>query len=141
MLRFIWCLPLLIPLLVVWLGEYWLSVHLARPFRLQEEMVPRILQSVIASIPFVVAAFYARRRRRANAARAGVLGAVVALLIGSLLLWGLYYADAVFRREGGANIGLGILLLFSPIYLPFLMPLGCRIGTTLARKRSVPGAA
>lgn len=135
MLRFIWCLPLLIPLLVVWLGEYWLSVHLARPFRLHQEMTPRILQSVITSIPFLVAAFYAHRRLKANAEPAGVLGAVVAVLTGSLLLWGLIYAAAVFHREGGANIGLGILLLFSPIYLPFLMPLGFRIGTRLTRKR------
>jgi hypothetical protein len=42
-------------------------------------------------------------------------------LMFSLALWGLYFYDGFYYSTGGANIGLGILLLLSPAFLFFIM--------------------
>ncbi|HET6633185.1 MAG TPA: hypothetical protein VFG73_10820 [Rhodanobacteraceae bacterium] len=48
------------------------------------------------------------------------------LLAGSALLWGsLYYSSLNYS---GPNIGLALLLLTSPLYLPLLIPIGLVIG-------------
>lgn len=51
------------------------------------------------------------------------IGAVAAVGIPYFLLW----LDSVNYSGGGANIGLGLLILAMPAYLPFLMILGISI--------------
>jgi hypothetical protein len=134
-------LPVLFPMLVVWAGDYALSIVQAKPFYFHEEFGPRTANTVIAAIPFIVLLLYTEAKFRSSdkAVRSGIKAATFALLGTSLMLWSLLYIDAVLRTGGGANIGLGILLLLSPVYLPFLIPLGFRLGVRweLQRHRTI----
>ena len=55
----VYSMPVLFPLLAVWLIEYVYSVSLNKPFQFDEELGPRIMRTLIASFPFVVVAIMA----------------------------------------------------------------------------------
>jgi hypothetical protein len=50
----------------------------------------------------------------------------IAGLLASLALWGWYYADGLMNTGGGANIGLGIIMMLSPLPVFLVMWLFAR---------------
>lgn len=58
-----------------------------------------------------------------------VVGAAVGGLIGVGLPYGLLAYSSANYSGGGANIGLGLLLLAQPIYVPMAMVVGAILGT------------
>lgn len=108
---------ILFPLIAVWGGSVVQSLVLVKPFNFLSELLPRIGQTFLAALPFLFLFLFVRRQMKSsnNAAIKGARWAGVSVLIFSTFLWGCYYYDAIFRVGGGPNIGLGILLLFSPI--------------------------
>lgn len=78
-----------------------------------------ILQTVIAFLPFGIFLSYIASSLKEDISqktRQRLAHAVFTGLACSLTLWGFYYYDSV-NGEGGANIGLGILILISPIFI------------------------
>ena len=51
-------------------------------------------------------------------------GAAVAIITPYYLMW----IDSMNYSGGGANIGLGLLLVAMPMYIPILMAIGCFLG-------------
>ncbi len=97
-------------LAVVWGGE-WVFDHLAsRPLDMGEEVRARWVRTALAFAPFAAFALWLAIRRVANVRRGLVAGVLV-----SLGLWGWYYVDGLMNTGGGANIGLGLLMLVSPL--------------------------
>lgn len=79
-------------------------------------------QAVIAGAPFVVLALFGIAARRAW----------VSGLVLTALFWGLYLVTTVRADAGGdANIGLGILMLFSPV----VVTVGSLIALRAGRRR------
>lgn len=76
---------------------------------------------LLPSLPFVLLALLSFALPRQIGPLSGAaVGAVVA--VG--LPWGMLWYDSSHYDGGGANIGLGLLLLAMPIYLPLCMILG-----------------
>lgn len=124
------------PLVVVWVVPYILSLVQLRPFNFLEEFLPRVQQTLLAALPFVSFALFMRCKMKGsnpetiNGARwagVGVFGFISSL-------WGAYYFDS-FRRSGGVNIGLGLLLLISPICSIGVMMFFFGIGRVITRWR------
>ena len=65
-------------------------------------------------------------------------GAVTGAAIGAALAIGVPFlllaAATVGYKGGGANIGLGLLFLAMPVYLPVLMLLGWKLGKKMSCK-------
>jgi len=57
-------------------------------------------------------------------------GAAVAIIAPNLLLW----INSMNYSGGGANIGLGLLWLAMPIYIPILMAIGYFVGRLIPSK-------
>ena len=127
----VFSMPVVFPLVAVWLGDYIISASLNKPFQFHEELGPRIGQTIIASFPFLVVALIATFVFKENPAPkkiSGVIGAAISVFSIELLLWGTLYYSAFTYSGGGANIGLGILILFSPIIVSVLAWPGYLIG-------------
>jgi hypothetical protein len=60
-------------------------------------------------------------------------GAAVAIITPHLLLW----IDSMNYSGGGANIGLGLLLIAMPIYIPILMAIGYFFGRLIPSKQNI----
>lgn len=128
LLIFVWSWVLIWPLLVVWIGEYLMSFRFATPAF--DEPGVLIADTVIAGLPFLILAIVAHVRTR-HAERYSFRATMVAtaiLMAAAALLWGSLYYSSLTYNGGGANIGLGLLLVGSPLYLPLLIPLGLWIG-------------
>jgi hypothetical protein len=118
----LWSLVLLVPLICVWLGDYVFWTVTNRPERFLEAPVVTTLQSVMTALPFGLLALVASVRlcsgTNGSDSNAYLLAALVGVLL-TVAFWGLFYYDVyVYWRDeetGGANIGLGILMLFSPL--------------------------
>lgn len=88
---------------------------------------------LLPSLPFVllaVASFVWPRRL------GPICGAAIGAAIAVGLPWGLMKYESAHYDGGGANIGLGLLLLAMPAYLPLLMITGYGIGAVLERLTS-----
>lgn len=97
-------------LAIVW-GVEWLLDHLrARTFGMGPELQPRWVRTALALAPFAVFALLVGIRRPPRIRRGYIAGLVV-----SVALWGWYYVDGVMNTGGGANIGLGIIMMLSPV--------------------------
>ena len=120
---------IVLALLVVWLGEGLVGMEWSA-----DEFVPRLVRTLLAALPFAILSLSARSHLRAGGrtAEAEVLGAAALVTAGSLLLWGWYLLEAMRPADGGANIGMGIIMIFSPLLLAVLIPPGRWLGRLLA---------
>lgn len=106
-------LALIYSVAVVW-GGAWLLVTLkSQPFPTSELAVLAV-QTLIAFLPFAL--LVASKRVRDNRNRSALITAAATGFACSLLLWGYYFYDGItYDGRTGANIGLGIVMLFSPL--------------------------
>jgi hypothetical protein len=84
------------------------GIHAAltgRSLDIKQEILVYLFQGVLAAAPFIVLAL------RGVTAKAPWLTGVVL----TIALWGYWIYDAVSMQTDGANIGLGLLLLISPV--------------------------
>jgi len=101
---------ILYALAIVW-GVEWLLDHLrSRTFGMGPEVQPRWVRTALALAPFALFSLWTAIRRPPRVRRGFIAG-----LLASLALWGWYYADGLMNTGGGANIGLGILMMLSPL--------------------------
>lgn len=127
-----WLLVVLVPIVCVGFGgwAFWAATNRAGQF-LQEPMVAA-WQAIWVAAPFLILALVASRRRSVNFGSQGVTLAWIlgiALTIG--FYWLFYYEGYTYWRDegsGGANIGLGLLMLASPVLTGGGMFLGYRVG-------------
>jgi hypothetical protein len=106
-------------ILIVWGGAWLVAASRSRPFPV-EEVATLLIQTLIAFIPFGLALLLVRFHRT-SASFAQILNAAIAGAMCSLLLWGYCIYDGLtYDGRGGANIGLGVLMLASPliVYVP-----------------------
>lgn len=103
-------LSIVYALAIVW-GVEWLLDHLgSRTFGMGPEVHPRWVRTALAFAPFALFSLLAAIRRPPQMRRGYIAG-----LLASLALWGWYYADGLMNTGGGANIGLGIIMMLSPL--------------------------
>lgn len=116
--------------LVVWLGEGLVGMDGSA-----DEFLPRLIRTLLAALPFAILSLYAGNllEKRGRTAEAEVIGAAALVTAGFLLLWGWYLFEAMRPPGGGANIGMGIIMIVSPLLLTMLIPPGRWLG----RKRAV----
>ena len=135
----LWGWALIYPLVMVWGVDLLVSAALRRDMSLATEWLPKLFQSAIAAIPFVVLAlcgqiWLSRGDRRAID---GLKLAMLSVAFASILIWSAYYWDGILaytqQASAGANIGLGLLLLFSPVLLCALIPLVYWIGVKFSK--------
>ncbi|NJD09197.1 MAG: hypothetical protein FIB01_01740 [Gemmatimonadetes bacterium] len=114
----LWTLAGLVPLVVVAYGNlaFWRLV--GHPERFAEEMDVLPMQALLAALPFLVLARAGSKGAAASPPAAFAAAALAGLAV-TLPLWGLYYYDGYrywkYHLSGGANIGLGWLMLASPL--------------------------
>lgn len=146
---FSWGLALAYPLIVVWGIDFIVSAALRRDMALASEWLPKLFQSAIAALPFVALAICGMAllgNRRGNhhiegsgdrRVLSGLRFASATVTAASIVLWIAYYWDSIAayneRTLGGASIGLGLLILFSPLLLSLLIPLAYLIGVKLSK--------
>jgi hypothetical protein len=107
-------------LALVWGGEWVFAQFTAREFTMGAEVGPRWTRTALAFAPFACLALYAFVRRRALwSARVRLAWATGIVL--SLLLWAWYFLDPLLDPGGGANIGLGLLMMASPLPIFLVM--------------------
>jgi hypothetical protein len=101
-------------LALVWGGEWLFAQFTAREFTMGYEGGPRWTRTALAFAPFACLALYAFVRRHAVwSARVRLAWATGIAL--SLLLWLWYFLDPLLNPGGGANIGLGLVMMASPL--------------------------
>lgn len=96
-------------LTIVWGVEWVLDVLRSRTFGMGAELQPRWVRTALALAPFALFSLWAGIGRPARPRTGFIAG-----LLTSLALWGWYYADGWMNTGGGANIGLGIIMMLSP---------------------------
>jgi len=131
-----WVLSVFYPLYVL-VMEYIFCQCSSRSFytsHVGEELGPALMRVIIAALPFITLGVfsYSKLKNPSSQNVNGILVATLSVLFTSIALWGCIFCDAFTRRGGGANIGLGILLFLSPLYLPFFMLLGFFLGKRYA---------
>lgn len=89
-----------------------------------------VYSNLLPSLPFVLLAVLSFVWPQ----RLGLLcGAAIGAAIAVGLPWGLLRYDSAHYEGGGANIGLGLLILAMPIYLPLCMLGGYGIAALIRR--------
>ena len=141
---FLWGWAIGYPLVMIWGVDLVVSAALRRDMSLASEWLPKLFQSAIAALPFVALAvcgmtLLGTGRLSTSDRRAfrGLRFAAVAVTTASVALWVTYYWDTIAaynqRTLGGANIGLGLLILFSPLLLSLLIPIAYLIGVRCSK--------
>lgn len=108
-------------LTIVWGVEWLLDSLRSRTFGMGPELQPRWVRTVLALAPFALFSLWVGIRRPPRVSR----GLIAGLLV-SLALWGWYYADGWMNTGGGANIGLGIIMMLSPLPVFVVIVLSAR---------------
>lgn len=115
----------------IWMGDYIVSILTNRSYDFIEQFSPRMIQTVLIYVPFGALLICRKIITKTNYPKNifnGLMSAYVGGGIASILLWGYYFYDGytyiVYEKSGGANIGLGIILIASPILISSLM-CGC----------------
>ena len=122
----LWILVLLVPTICVLAAGSVVSLLRHRTPLLFVEPNTFLAQCVIAGSPFFVLAFISsvwalwkstteHWRRTRIAAYWGI--------VATMLLWGITYVDLFIPRGAGPNIGLGLLMLASPLIVGIVMSL------------------
>lgn len=96
-------------LTIVWGVEWALDLLRSRTFGMGPELHPRWVRTALALAPFALFSLWVAVRRPPHVGRGFIAGLLV-----SLALWGWYYTDGWMNTGGGANIGLGIIMMLSP---------------------------
>ena len=99
-----------------------------------DESVGRLLYELFfPSLPFAVLCILALVRTQGQFvfSVSVVVGAMLGAVAALAFPWGLIWLASAHYRGGGANIGLGLLLLCLPVYLPVGMCLGGWFGRAL----------
>lgn len=142
--KLLWRWVLVYPLVMIWGVDLMVSAALRRDMSLAVEWLPKLFQSAIAMLPFVALAVCAQvllekgdRHTPDRHTLDGLKFAALSVTVASILLWCAYYWDGIVaytqRSVGGASIGLGILVLLSPILLSLLIPVAYLIGVRLSK--------
>jgi hypothetical protein len=97
-------------LAVVWGGEWLFDQLASRPFTMGTEVEPRWVRTALAFAPFAAFAIWVVVSGATRVDKAWGWG-----LLASLAFWGWYYVDGLLNTGGGANIGLGLLMMISPV--------------------------
>jgi len=97
-------------LTIVWGIEWVLDSLRSHTFGMGPELQPRWVRTALALAPFALFSLWVVVRRPPRVGRCFIAG-----LLASLVLWGWYYADGWMNTGGGANIGLGIIMMLSPL--------------------------
>lgn len=97
-------------LAVVWGGEWLFGQLASRPFTMGTEVEPRWVRTALAFAPFAAFAIWIAVRGATRVNKAWICG-----LLASLAFWVWYYLDGLMNTGGGANIGLGLLMMISPL--------------------------
>ena len=134
----IWTWTAIYPLTVVWFFGFLVGRMLGRGLGLPEQLLPLLFQSAIAALPFALLALCVQFSTGEPETLRGFKFSLVAMMAASVAIWGSYYADGISAYTGdgtgGANIGLGLLLLFSPLLLSLLIPVGYWVSQQLAAR-------
>ena len=101
-------------LALVWGGEWLFAQFTAREFTMGHEVGPRWTRTALAFAPFAGMAVYAFVRRHALWSARVRLAWATGLAL-SLLLWFWYFLDPLLNPGAGANVGLGLLMMASPL--------------------------
>jgi hypothetical protein len=97
-------------------------------FRWDEGSSPILYWGIMPGLPFVLISLWALQNRT-SASLGNLMGANACCMLVTLLAYGSIYYFAVFSYSGGgANIGLGLLLLPLPIYYLIAAIVGWRVG-------------
>lgn len=115
-------------LVLVWGGEALFAASTTRQFTMGTEVGPRWTRTVLAALPFGLFALYLLVRGAALSTSAMRRGWLTGIAL-SLLFWSWYFIDPFFYDGGGANIGLGLVMMASPLPIFLVM-------WWLARRRS-----
>lgn len=98
---------------------------------------PVLFWGVLPGAPLILLSAFALIPRISIRALAGAL---VGGLVAAGIPYGLLWYSSVNYSGGGANIGLGLLLLAQPIYVPLAMITGACVGHFLSRSQAAPRA-
>jgi hypothetical protein len=138
----LWMLAAFIPFVCVYVGDSWCSRATGRPELSSVAPGTLAFHALLAASPFVVLAGLASIKLRAADETRGTAWLIAAACGAAVTLglWGLFHYEAYVYwaedRRTGANIGLGALMLASPLLVGCAMGLGYRIARSIARRRS-----
>lgn len=124
---FLWSLVGFAPGLFVYVGDWVFWTVTERPYRFNEEPNILFMRGVLVLVPFLVLAVVASLKNEKITAqvRSALLQAAFIGLTLNCLFWGYYYYDVyVYWRDRpgtGANIGLGMLGVLSPLWIGYAM--------------------
>ena len=124
-----WSLVVLFPLIMAWSVPLFRAMSGSKTWNFSDLRH----QTIIAAVPFVILALFLHLKKRNNQKRIDLAAmfAFLSVFIPSTILWSWLHLDALLQWSVGANIGLGFLLMLSPVYLPVLMLLGFAIGSII----------
>jgi hypothetical protein len=106
-------------IVVVWGGAWLVVTFRSRSFP-SEELLPLLMQTVIAFLPFAILLLVAKHRRR-HGTDLPILKALISGFAFSILLWSYFYYYAItYDGRTGVPYGLLMAMLFSPVivYIP-----------------------
>ncbi|AOY00245.1 hypothetical protein [Jeongeupia sp. USM3] len=106
--------------LVIWIGEWLFGLVTGRGFGSADDAGPRLVRTLLVFLPFGLFWLLAHWRSWADDDPAAGLAWRTGFAC-SALLWACYYYDGLFHAGGGANIGLGLLLMISPLPILIVM--------------------
>jgi hypothetical protein len=129
---FLWLLVVVTPGFFVYAGDWAFWTVTDRPYRFNEEPDILFIRAVLVLVPFLLLAVKAtfKNEKTSNQTKSTLLQAALIGIGLNLLFWGYYYYDGyIYWRDQpgtGANIGLGILMLLSPLLIGYTMYLPLR---------------
>jgi hypothetical protein len=130
---FLWLLVVLVPLVCAVFGSWAFWAATNREGQSFDEPGVTAWQAIWTAAPFFVLAVFASRKRNASQGSEGITWAWIFGILLTFAFWSfaLYDGYAFWRVEGtgGANIGLGMLMLVSPLLIGAGMALGYHVGT------------
>lgn len=110
---------------MVWGGDLAFSLMFERPFNFAAEMSPRLMRTVIAYLPFGFFGIFAAEKISSNERYKSVKVAYIVGIALAALMWGYAFYDGydyiANNRTGGANIGLGMVIMASPMFFTGIM--------------------
>jgi len=123
---FLWSLVILAPTIFVYLQEWLFWRVTYRPERFGENPIPQVERAALVAIPFLILAIRVSWKSQfQDIKKSTVLSAALLGITLNFLLYGYAFYDGyVYWRDRpgtGANIGLGILMLLSPIWISLVM--------------------
>lgn len=112
----LWTIAVVFPILFVWIGNVIVYSTKSKTYDFYE-FIALLAQTIIGALPFVFLAILAKDKLKQSESYHfySVLTASILVLCFEILLWSYYLYDSIFSTSRGVNMGLGMLMLFSPI--------------------------